>query len=167
MIEFLELHLVGEGNDHVGDEPVCAEVLTVAAFRLIFPALYPGQGVVAYALGDIILYALFIIILIGLKALADLIFEYEAHARINDGLMAQHILKILERYINICENFKVGAPFDAGTGIPLGVRLLDHLTVGLALFEIKRVLESAGVYLGLHVFGGILRGAQTEAVCAE
>ena len=63
-------------------------------------------------------------------------------ARVDYRLAAHHILKILEWYVDIGENFEIRAPLYARAGVFFIIRLLYHITYGLAALEIQMIAKA-------------------------
>ena len=158
---------VGEAQGGGDADLVLRLVLAVAALALGLPELRHGERLLARDLVDIIQYPVGIAV-VGLREFpVFLVAEGKGHARVDDGLALEDVLKVLLGDIDVGEDLEIGLPAEDGAGGLAVGRFLFHFADELALFKVEGVFIAVAADGGVEVFGRILRGAGAEAVEAE
>ena len=153
----------GGGNAHL----VFRLVFTVAALALGLPELRHGQRLLTCNFVYIIQNAVGIAVIRLDEFAAFLIAERERHARVDDSLPLERVLKIFLRNVDVGEDGQIGLPAEDGAGGLAVGRLLFHLADKLALFKMQRIFKPVAADGRVKILGRILRGAGAEAVQAQ
>lgn len=153
----------GGGNAHL----VFRLVFTVAALALGLPELRHGQRLLTCNFVYIIQNAVGIAVIRLDEFAAFLIAERERHARVDDSLPLERVLKIFLRNVDVGEDGQIGLPAEDGAGGLAVRRLLFHFADELALFKVQGVFKPVAADGRVKILGRILRGAGAEAVQAQ
>ena len=159
---------VGEGRRHIDLHIVQRHVRPVPDLFLALPELHRGQGILTAKLLGVILNAVFIAKIRGLKlAGSDLIFQMEGHSSVDHCLTLQGVQVVLQRDIDIRKHLEIRLPLDEGAGVLFAIGLLTQAAHILAVLKVKGVTVPIPADIHVHIFRCILGGAQAQAVKAQ
>ena len=159
-----QCHLVGKAEGNVELHFIFGPVLPVAASALGGPALNRSDEFSAHQLGEVVGDAVLIEKLLLLKGLPDLVSQDKMDAGIDHRLPPDRLAVVLQRHVDVGENVEVGAPADAGAGLPALGRLFFQAAHIFPMLKMQRVAIAVPENFDIHIFRGILGRAEAQAV---
>ena len=172
MVVLLHLEGTGETQARRDLDFVVRQVVAVAATTVGLDEEGLGKVVGTDLFKDVVLDALGIAeVFLGELAFFAFDTQTEGHVGVDHSLAAHGVAVPLFGNVDGGEYFQVWAPLDGGAGANLvGGLNLEGLLLGahhLALLEVKGILVAITPYRDVHVFGGVLGCARTQAIGAE
>ena len=165
MVVLRAVHPVGKGRRHVDLHVVQGHVRPVAHLFLALPELHGGEGVLSAELFGVVQNAVLIVKVRGLKfARGHLVFQVEGDARVDHRLALQNVLVILQAHVDIGEHLQIRLPLDEGPGALFGVGLLVQASHVFPVLKVQGVAAAVPADIHVHILGGVLGGAQAQAV---
>ena len=165
-----QVHPVGKAPGDVQLHLVFGLVRPVPALALRLPAHGPGDGVVSGQLGQIVPDAVFIQEVLGLEPPGGhLIPQPEGHSGVDHRLPPHHVPVVVHGDIDIGKHVQVRQPADGGACTLSIAGLFADLQLArdLAALKVQPVLLPVAPHGHVHIAGGVLGGAGTQAVQAQ
>ena len=172
MVVLLHLEGAGETQARRDLDVVVRQVVAVATTTVGLDEEGLGKVVGTDLFKDVVLDALGIAeVFLGELAFFAFDAQTEGYVGVDHCLAAHGVTVPLFGNVDGGEYFQVWAPLDSGAGANLVSGLnLEGLLLGthhLALLEVKGILVAITPYRDVHVFGGVLGCARTQAIGAE
>ena len=164
VVVFNLLIAVGKGQRHIDLGAVFRLVGAVAHLALRLPELHRGQRILPHHFLHMIDNAVLVQKFRGLKFAVHLVAEHKFDAVVDNGLPLDGIQIVLHRDMDIRKDLDIGLPANLGPGCLSAVRFFLQAAHIFAALKMQGIPEPVAAHLHIHILGGILRGAQAQAV---